>query len=111
MLQIKDMPVRASDRSKVRIFATVKVMHETSRARVVDLSASGMALDMEKPIKILPGQIVTIESEELGRLTATVRWYNNGRVGLQYKLNTNSLAQISSYFRFFHEEVKPVMRR
>ncbi|MDF1632307.1 PilZ domain-containing protein [Mycoplana sp. MJR14] len=108
---IKDMPVRASDRSKVRIFANVKVMHQESRARVVDLSPSGMALDLEKPIRIVPGQIITMDSEELGRLSGTVRWYNNGRVGIEYKLNTNALAQISSYFRFFHEEVKPVMRR
>lgn len=108
---IKDMPVRTSDRSKVRIFANVKVMHQESRARVVDLSPSGMALDLEKPIRIVPGQIITMDSEELGRLSGTVRWYNNGRVGIEYKLNTNALAQISSYFRFFHEEVKPVMRR
>lgn len=108
---IKDMPTRVTDRSKVRIFATVKIMHETSRARVVDLSPTGMALELEKPIRIMIGQIVTLESEELGRLTGTVRWYNNGRLGLQYKLSTNALAQISSYFRFFHEEVKPIMRR
>ena len=112
MLQnVKDMPVRTNDRSKVRIFATVKVMHEKSRARVVDLSPTGMALELEKPIRIMLGQIVVIESEELGQLTGTVRWYNNGRLGLQYKLSTNALAQISSYFRFFHEEVKPVIRR
>ncbi|HVK90251.1 MAG TPA: PilZ domain-containing protein [Mycoplana sp.] len=112
MLQnVKDMPVRTNDRSKVRIFANVKVMHEKSRARVVDLSPTGMALELEKPIRIMLGQIVVIESEELGQLTGTVRWYNNGRLGLQYKLSTNALAQISSYFRFFHEEVKPVIRR
>ncbi|PTM98400.1 PilZ domain-containing protein [Mycoplana dimorpha] len=112
MLQnIKDMPVRGNDRSKVRIFANVKVMHERSRARVVDLSPTGMALDLEKPIRIMAGQIVTIESEELGQLTGTVRWYKNGRLGLEYRLSTNALAQISSYFRFFHEEVKPVIRR
>ena len=111
MTTIKDMPVRATDRSKVRIFATVKVMHQSTRARVVDLSPTGMAFDIEKPIQISPGQIVTVESEELGRLSGTVRWYSNGRLGIQYKLSTNALAQISSYFRFFHEEVRPVLRR
>ncbi|MFT4158655.1 PilZ domain-containing protein [Shinella zoogloeoides] len=111
MATIKDMPVRATDRSKVRIFATVKVMHQSTRARVVDLSPSGMALDIEKPIQAMPGQLVTIESEELGRLSGTVRWCANGRLGIQYKLSTNALAQITSYFRFFHEEVQPVLRR
>ncbi|MCR6499249.1 PilZ domain-containing protein [Shinella sp. CPCC 101442] len=111
MATIKDMPVRGNDRSRVRIFAEVRVMHQTSRARVVDLSSTGMALDLEKPLQAMPGQMVTIESEELGRLSGTVRWYSNGRLGIQYKLSSNALAQINSYFRFFHEEVKPVLRR
>lgn len=111
MATIKDMPVRGNDRSRVRIFANVQVMHQFSRARVVDLSPTGMAFDLEKPLQAMPGQMVTIESEELGRLSGTVRWYSNGRLGIQYKLSTNALAQITSYFRFFHEEVKPVLRR
>ena len=110
MTTIKDMPVRANNRSKVRIFATVRVMQQTSRGRVVDLSPTGMALDLEKPIQAMPGQLVTIESEELGRLSGTVRWFRNGRLGIEYKLSTNALAQINSYFRFFHEEVRPVLR-
>ena len=111
MATIKDMPVRGNDRSRVRIFANVQVMHQSSRARVVDLSPTGMAFDLEKPLQAMPGQLVTIESEELGRLSGTVRWYSNGRLGIQYKLSTNALAQITSYFRFFHEEVRPVLRR
>ena len=111
MTTIKDMPVRATDRSRVRIFATVRVMHQTVRGRVVDLSPSGIALDLEAAIHATPGQIVTIESEELGRLSGTIRWHGNGRLGIQYKLSTNALAQITSYFRFFHEEVRPVLRR
>jgi hypothetical protein len=111
MSTIKDMPVRATDRSNVRIFATVRVMHQSTRGRVVDLSPSGMALDLEKPVQAMAGQMVTIESEELGRLSGTIRWLRNGRLGIQYKLSTNSLAQITSYFRFFHEEVRPVLRR
>jgi len=110
MSTIKDMPVRTNDRSKVRIFATVKIMHQSTRARVVDLSSTGMAFEVEKPIQATQGQMVTVESEELGRLSGTVRWYSNGRLGIQYKLSTNALAQITSYFRFFHEEVRPVLR-
>lgn len=111
MSTIKDMPVRVTDRSNVRIFATVHVMHQSVRGRVVDLSPSGMALDLEKSIQAIPGQLVTIESEELGRLSGNIRWFRNGRLGIEYKLSTNALAQITSYFRFFHEEVRPVLRR
>ena len=111
MSNIKDMPVRTNDRSKVRIFATVRIMHQSTRARVVDLSPTGMAFEVEKPIQATNGQMVTVESEELGRLSGTVRWYSNGRLGIQYKLSTTARAQITSYFRFFHEEVRPVLRR
>ncbi|MEW9616389.1 PilZ domain-containing protein [Shinella sp. S4-D37] len=111
MASVKDMPVRANNRSNVRIFATVRVMHQATRARVIDLSPNGMAFDVEKPIQAMPGQMVTVESEELGRLGGTVRWYSNGRLGIEYKLSTNALAQIASYFRFFHREVQPVLRR
>ncbi|ANH03240.1 MULTISPECIES: PilZ domain-containing protein [Shinella] len=111
MTTIKEMPVRANSRSRVRIFATVRVMHQSTRARVIDLSPTGMAFDVEKPIQAMAGQLVTVESEELGRLSGTVRWYSNGRLGIEYKLSTNALAQITSYFRFFHEEVRPVLRR
>lgn len=111
MSNIKDMPVRATDRSKVRIFATVHIMHQSTRGRVVDLSPTGLALDLEKPVQAMKGQAVVLESEELGRLSGTIRWYSNGRLGIEYKLSTNALAQINSYFRFFHEEVRPVLRR
>ncbi|MBL0371328.1 PilZ domain-containing protein [Rhizobium sp. KVB221] len=107
---VKQVPFRTDERSKVRIFGVVKVMNETSRARVVDISASGMALDLETPIKVTPSQIITFESEELGRLSGVVRWCRDSRIGIEYKLTTTALAQISAYFRFFHEEVKPVLR-
>lgn len=111
MTNIKNMPTRASERSKVRIFANVRVMHQVSRGRVLDLSPTGMALHLETPIQAIPGQLVTVESEELGRLNGTIRWLDKGRIGLQYKLSTNALAQITSYFRFFHKEERPTLAR
>lgn len=101
---------RASARSKVRIYGTVRAMHQTSRGRIVDLSRAGLALDLETPIRLMPGQIVDVESEEFGTLSGTVRWHANGRVGIEYKLDSKALAQVSSYFRFFHKEVVPVLR-
>lgn len=103
----KRMTPRGSERSKVRIFGTVKVMHEAIRGRVADISASGMAIDLERPIKITPNQIISFDCKELGQLTGSVRWCNGSRVGIQYKLTAPALAQIASYFRFFHQEFKP----
>ena len=107
----KKMTARANERSQVRIFGTVKAMHESIRGRVADISASGMAIDLERPIKIMANQIISFECKELGQLTGSVRWCNGSRVGIQYKLTAPALAQISSYFRFFHTEFKPEKHR
>lgn len=101
---------RASGRSRVRIYGTVRVMQQTSRARVVDLSPQGMALDVDRPLSVIPGQQVEVLTEELGPIDGIVCWYANGRLGLRYKMTSRAAAQVSSYFRFFHQAVMPVLR-
>jgi len=54
---------------------------------------------------------VKVQSEDLGFIEGVVQWQHMNRLGLQLKLSTNTLAQLSSYFRFFHEEVKPTLAR
>ena len=111
MLETRKMrKERASARSKVRMYGMISALHQKSRGRIVDLSRVGLALDLETPIRVMPGQVVDIESDELGQISGTVRWHANGRIGIEYKLNTKALAQVSSYFRFFHREVMPVLR-
>ena len=92
-----NMATRTAPRSKTRIFATVHYFSQSTRGRVVDLSATGMALELE--------------SEDLGFIEGVVQWQHMNRLGLQLKLSTNTLAQLSSYFRFFHEEVRPTLAR
>ena len=52
-----------------------------------------------------------IETEDLGALEGIIRWMHNGRVGIQFDPNSNARAQVSSYFRFFHREIRPVLAR
>lgn len=110
---IKDDKVvaRQEARSKCRIFGTVKYLNQTAPGRVIDLSASGIALQLHEPLQIRTGMSVTLQSPELGHLNGTVRWLDkSGKIGIQLQHTTASLAQVSSYFRFFHQDVRPVLQ-
>jgi hypothetical protein len=106
-----NMATRTAPRSKTRIFATVHYFSQSTRGRVVDLSATGMALELDGPFAAAKGSRVKVQSEDLGFIEGVVQWQHMNRLGLQLKLSTNTLAQLSSYFRFFHEEVKPTLAR
>ncbi|KGE01951.1 MULTISPECIES: PilZ domain-containing protein [Rhizobium/Agrobacterium group] len=105
------MKTRSAARQKTRIYGTVKYYHQQAKGRVVDLSATGMALDLGGPFHAANGSPVKIESEELGILEGTVKWCHRGRLGIQFRPNSNAAAQVSSYFRFFHKEIRPVIAR
>ncbi|CAD7046858.1 PilZ domain-containing protein [Pseudorhizobium endolithicum] len=105
------MTNRAAARTKTRIYGTVKYFNQSAKGRVVDLSATGIALELQEAFGAADGSRVKIESEELGFMEGTVRWCRGSRIGIQLHLNTNALAQVSSYFRFFHKDVRPVLAR
>jgi hypothetical protein len=102
---------RRATRERTRIYGTVKFLGQSVTGRVVDLSASGLALDLSAPFAAGTGSKVAIESEELGALEGIVKWNRSGRLGIQFHANSNASAQVSSYFRFFHKAVKPVLTR
>lgn len=105
------MKTRSAARQKTRIFGTVKYFNQEARGRVVDLSATGLALDLGGPFHAASGSPVKIESEELGILEGTVKWCHRGRLGIQFRPNSKAAAQVSSYFRFFHKDMKPTLAR
>lgn len=106
-----NMPTRTAQRSKCRFFGKVHYMAQATDMRVVDLSATGIALELFGPFHAADGSRVRIECEDLGNLEGTVRWCRGSRIGVQLNLTSNTLAQISSYFRFFHKDVTPVIKR
>ena len=77
----------------------------------MDLSATGIALELQEALSAATGSKVQIESAELGFIEGTVRWCRGSRIGIQLHLNSNALAQVSSYFRFFHKDAGPVLLR
>ncbi len=105
------MATRAAERTRTRIFGTVRYYNQAARGQVVDLSATGMALELSERFSAASGSRVKIESDELGFLEGTVRWCRGSRIGIELHLNSNALALVSSYFRFFHQDIKPVLKR
>lgn len=101
-----DIKTRGAERNKTRIYGTVRYYNQLAKGRVVDLSATGMALELGEQFHAASGSRVRIESDDLGFLEGTVVWHRGSRLGVKLHLSTNSLAQVSSYFRFFHEEPK-----
>lgn len=105
-----DIRTRSAPRSDCRIYGTVRHYNQEVRGRVIDLSATGMKLELGGPFTAASGSRVRIESEQLGFLEGVVVWCRGGRLGIKLQLSSNTLAQVSSYFRFFHEEPKRVLQ-
>lgn len=98
---------RKEKRSDVRLFGRLKYMNSEILCRVVNLSEQGIGLELSEPMEITTGIPVTFNGPELGHLNGTVSWYRKGTVGLRLKHTSSTYAQVSSYFRFFHEDMKP----
>jgi hypothetical protein len=101
--------LRFAERTQTRIYATIKYFQQSSTAKVIDLSATGIALELDSPIHASTGSRVSVDSIDLGHITGTVQWCHGNRIGLKLSLSTNTLAKLSSYFRFFHHDIKPTL--
>lgn len=107
MNQEEGIKARKETRSDVRLFGRLKYMNADILCRVVNLSEQGIGLQLSEPRDMVPGIPVSFSGPELGHLTGTVSWYRNGTVGLRLKHTSSTYAQVKSYFRFFHEDLKP----
>lgn len=102
---------RRSARSHCRIDSIVNYFNQRTEARVLNVSGTGMALELQGKLHAGAGSKVTIENEDIGLIEGTVRWCRSGKLGIQIRQSSNSLAQIASYFRHFHKEVRPSRHR
>ena len=106
-----NMKVRGAPRRVCRIAGRVKYLNKETPGRVVNLSTTGIAFDLAGPFHGAAGSKVMIECDDLGRVEGTVRWCRDSRIGVEFSKTTNASAQVASYFRFFHKDVVPVLKR
>jgi hypothetical protein len=108
MIRNLKITTRKADRRSCRVFGKIRYLNNQVDARILDISATGAALEVKAPLYAASGSKVRIEAENLGLLEGVIRWTHNGRVGIQFDANSNARALIASYFRFFHREVPRV---
>lgn len=105
------MKTRKAPRRFTRIYGTVRYYDQIAKGRIVNLSDTGLALDLGGPFNAANGSPVRIESDSLGILEGTVKWSHRGRLGIEFNPNSNAAAQVTAYFRFFHKDVSPTLSR
>jgi hypothetical protein len=102
---------RKAERKNCRLFGKIRYLNKEVEARILNLSATGVGLEIRAPLDAGIGSRVRIVADDLGTLHGMVRWSYRGRLGIVFDPNSNSRAQVASYFRFFHKDVKPVLSR
>jgi PilZ domain. len=106
-----EMKVRKAERRRCSISSMLTYFSQKVECRVVDVSETGIAVDVKQPVAASVGSKVTVENHDFGLLTGTVRWNHNGRIGIEFIRDTNCVAKMAQYFRHFHQEYKPVVSR
>jgi hypothetical protein len=91
--------------------ATMTYLASSTPVKIADISTTGMAIDLAGPFRGTRGSKVRVECQELGALEGIIRWMRDGRAGLEFDASSNAAAQVTAYFRFFHKETVPVLRR
>lgn len=69
--------------------------------QIVDLSASGMRLAVDRKVELPVGWKVEIFSEELGVITGVVQWQRPGSFGVKLELSSNTRAKVEAVWRTF----------
>lgn len=100
-MALRESVLRVSPRDQTKITGTVTCKTGSSNGIVKDLSDQGICFQLLFDIGVRTGQEVTIQSQELGRLTGIVRWCRGDRIGIKLNISSNTAAQISSYYKFF----------
>lgn len=108
MIRNLKITARKGDRKNCRVFGKIRYLNNQVDARILDISATGAALEVKAPLYAASGSKVRIEADNLGMLEGIIRWTHNGRVGIQFDMNSNARALVASYFRFFHRDVPRV---
>ncbi|MFN7011849.1 MAG: PilZ domain-containing protein [Allorhizobium sp.] len=111
MQSILAAEVRKAQRSRCRLTGTVRHLNQQADGRILNISRTGIAIELKSRLHASTGSNVLIQTDDIGLIEGTVRWSRNGLLGVQIKQNSNTLAQMSAYFRNYHKEVRPVLTR
>lgn len=77
-------PARGANRASMFLMSTIAATEvgAGTKARIRNLSESGMMADCEK--KFAPGQEVYVDLRGIGKVKGNVAWYEDGRIGVAF---------------------------
>lgn len=84
---------------------TVELHGRQVEGKIVDISKTGLRLEIIQVFMPPVGATVIIRCSQIGAIEGVVRWLRNGKVGVSFGLNSNSVAKVMSYFRQVHPEL------
>ncbi|MCM2397523.1 PilZ domain-containing protein [Rhizobium sp. S95] len=102
---------RKTTRSRVRMKGRIRHLNQETDGRIYNISRTGIGIELLGQLHVARGSNVIIQTDDIGLIEGTVRWAYGGYLGIQINQSSNSLAQMSAYFRNYHQEVRPVLVR
>lgn len=95
---------RRAPRLRTRIPVDIDLKGRHTAGIIHDLSTSGMRLDLDHSFFGPPGCLVSVDSEQLGRMDCVVKWNDGKRIGVSFLSSAAAAAQVRAYFKFFHQK-------
>ncbi|MCJ8506998.1 PilZ domain-containing protein [Rhizobium lemnae] len=107
MLRHQAIKARHTARHNTRIVATIRYGEHDRSGQVINLSGSGLAIQLERPLFASVGARICVTCDALGLLEGSVKWSEGVRLGVQFDRSSNAWAKVASYFRFYHTTSRP----
>jgi hypothetical protein len=92
---------RRARRHNCRFRAQVRFGSKVYDGQIIDLSATGMRLSVDRSVELPIGWKVDVVSEELGIIFGVVQWQRPGSFGLKMELSSNTRAKVEAVWRNF----------
>jgi hypothetical protein len=96
---------RRAMRVNSRVSVTVELQGRQVEGKILDISTSGLRLEVMQVFIPPVGATLIIRCSQIGAIEGVVRWLKNGKIGVSFGLNSNSVAKVMSYFRQVHPEI------
>ena len=92
---------RRATRRSCLFRAQIRFQGKTYSGQIIDLSASGMRLSVDRSVDLPAGWKVEVLSEELGAVTGVVQWQRPGSFGVKLELSSNTRAKLEAAWKYY----------
>jgi hypothetical protein len=92
---------RRARRHSCRFRAQGRFGSKSYDVQIIDLSATGMRVSVDRSVTLPVGWKVEVLSEELGVVTGVVQWQRPGSFGVRLELSSNTSAKVEAVWRNF----------